>query len=703
MKLPRLTAILFFCALLVFNGIARARPATAPAPADGNDDRLTFLTLQLSSVEESIKALTAGMKAAGYKANVAAEKVEGYEKGNELMDRKGGAPVPWDKFYGKTAKSFRTWWDDPVKRPKQFDYIYRANNDQAAKAKDEVAAMGRQVDVMLARRRKLEAEQSVLWATISLEEIRNLEIAFHMLYRLKLKAAATQPAVSDAVADARVGVLRALVLFERTADHAASRTADLVGKDQDQAFTILKETIQAAQTAAQEGIFRATQATELNAADSQQVKDAMAIAKRMLSISKNMTEAYKLALEGDAAQDEPRKLTFRAQLQDSLLSFADSTAEMDSAIIKLSAAWNVKGEPGIDSPDELPADIALVSPATAPSLVTVPRPAGSPSDLPGATKPPGEKPVGPTVSPDSRGDEVQRFTGHGKAVMAVVFTSDGRALISGGADHTIRMWDVSSAKEIRRFDGHTSPISRFSLSADGKTLASGSRDHTARTWNVNTGEPLARFKHGREVESVALSSDGRFLIVGDFGGHPAAYDLLIGQKIDGFGGGEGGYAGAFSPSGRYAATGGEAGVSHIWDMRPPMRQIRQIKQQGQIKAMTFTPDEAYLITGGGPLAKGSSQYLAYLWDVSTGKEVRRFEGIGGEVRVILISPSGRTFLTASRDGMLRLWNVATGKLLTGIDTQGGSVWGASFSPDGRFVASGTDDGIIRLWRLPGTD
>src|SRR4051794_493428 len=76
------------------------RPAAAPATQpDPTSERLTFLTLRLSSAEESIKAINIALRVAGYKVAVAADKAEAADKGNELMDRKGGAPVPWDQFY----------------------------------------------------------------------------------------------------------------------------------------------------------------------------------------------------------------------------------------------------------------------------------------------------------------------------------------------------------------------------------------------------------------------------------------------------------------------------------------------------------------------------------------------------------------------------------------------------------------------------
>src|SRR2546421_11337165 len=159
-----------------------AGPGSAPATQRANlSDRLTFLTLQLSSTEESIKEINLALRGAGYKAAVAAERAADVEKGNELMDRKGGAPVPWDQFYGRTARGFIAPLppgtrvtikgkgqivyptNDPIRRPAQMDYIYRANNEQAAKARAEVAELGKKVDALLARRRQLEGEQSSLW------------------------------------------------------------------------------------------------------------------------------------------------------------------------------------------------------------------------------------------------------------------------------------------------------------------------------------------------------------------------------------------------------------------------------------------------------------------------------------------------------------------------------------------------------------
>jgi hypothetical protein len=382
--------ILALCGLVLgLSNVNAAGPATRPAAAapatqpDPTSERLTFLTLRLSSAEESIKAINTALRIAGYKVAVAADKAEAADKGNELMDRKGGAPVPWDQFYGKTARSFIaplppgiygvkvkgstdniTYpWNDPIRRPKQFDYLYRANSEQAAKAKQQVEAMGRKIDALLARRRQLEAEQVELWGTIALESVSNREIATRPLYRFQLKCDGGAKS-ADA---ARVEIIRAGVLFLRQVDRAAAQAADAITTDPQAALSAVRQNIQSADVALRESILKPTDAAALSPAETQQLKDLMAIAKRMQLLCKNVTEGYALALESDTANDELRKQAMRAQLQEALIGIADGAGELDQAIASLAAAWKIHPEIGVDSPDKLPAAAAITTPKTSPS------------------------------------------------------------------------------------------------------------------------------------------------------------------------------------------------------------------------------------------------------------------------------------------------------------------------------------------------
>ena len=94
-------------------------------------------------------------------------------------------------------------------------------------------------------------------------------------------------------------------------------------------------------------------------------------------------------------------------------------------------------------------------------------------------------------------------------VRCVLYTSDGRNLISCSDDKTIRYWDSSSGKCLRELIGHNNWIWEIALSPDGKTLVSGGEDNTVRVWDLETGKcHWIQEEHTNWVRSVAFSFDG---------------------------------------------------------------------------------------------------------------------------------------------------------------------------------------------------
>ena len=65
-------------------------------------------------------------------------------------------------------------------------------------------------------------------------------------------------------------------------------------------------------------------------------------------------------------------------------------------------------------------------------------------------------------------------------------------------------------------DGHTQPVTSVTLSPDGKHIVSGSGDQTIRVWDAETGEVVSQlFKgHTSFVTSIAFSPDGKRIVSG---------------------------------------------------------------------------------------------------------------------------------------------------------------------------------------------
>lgn len=107
---------------------------------------------------------------------------------------------------------------------------------------------------------------------------------------------------------------------------------------------------------------------------------------------------------------------------------------------------------------------------------------------------------------------------HTGAVYGVVYSADGRQVITAGQDGRVHCWDAASGRNVRSWAAHQNGVLALALSADGKTLASGGRDACVRIWDVATGKERRKLTGLiGDVEGLALSSDGRTLAASSSG------------------------------------------------------------------------------------------------------------------------------------------------------------------------------------------
>jgi WD40 repeat protein len=82
------------------------------------------------------------------------------------------------------------------------------------------------------------------------------------------------------------------------------------------------------------------------------------------------------------------------------------------------------------------------------------------------------------------GDRITTLRGHVGGVNAVVFGPGGDTVVTGGSDGAVRLWDAVSGEPVMDLKGQTGPVLALALRDDG-TLVSVGADHSIRSWDLS--------------------------------------------------------------------------------------------------------------------------------------------------------------------------------------------------------------------------
>jgi WD40 repeat protein len=255
---------------------------------------------------------------------------------------------------------------------------------------------------------------------------------------------------------------------------------------------------------------------------------------------------------------------------------------------------------------------------------------------------------------------------HTRGVYSVAFSPNGRRFASGSRDKTILVWHALTGKVVAGpFKGHTFPIRSLCFSPDGKRIASGSVDNTVRIWDAQTGNPLAGPLSGHTdwVISVAFSGDGALIASGSDDQTVRVWDAISGRLVLGplRGHNYSVYFVAFSPDSKRIVSASLFGNVCVWNADTGARVSGpSLRHAEGALAVVFAPKSSYCAVspGGRWIAAYTNIFrrTVRVWDSKTGQVMasESLEGHTNYINSITFSPDGRRVLTASYDKTIRV-------------------------------------------------
>ena len=245
----------------------------------------------------------------------------------------------------------------------------------------------------------------------------------------------------------------------------------------------------------------------------------------------------------------------------------------------------------------------------------------------------------------------------------MAFLGDGKRAVTASDDKTAILWDLATRSPIRQFNGHGAKVMAVAVSADGALLATGGWDHTLRIWDVTTGEARHVIEQPSNVNAVAFTPDGKTVLAGAHDGGIRVWSTETGGFLGRMKGHDWGVTQiAVSPDGRRALSSSTDATIRLWDIAGGS-EIRQLKRYDvPVFDVAFAPD------GKTALSAGRDGYVVH-WDLASGKPIREISAHDAPVWSVAFSPDGRFAVSASSDERVRIWHLATGDQI-GIEDEG---------------------------------
>ncbi|CUG89220.1 WD40 repeat-containing protein, putative [Bodo saltans] len=253
---------------------------------------------------------------------------------------------------------------------------------------------------------------------------------------------------------------------------------------------------------------------------------------------------------------------------------------------------------------------------------------------------------------------------------SIVFTKDGRSIVSGWSDGKVRAFGPQSGKLIyaindahklqgmKRISGSHAGVTAVCVDNSNQRIITGGADSQVRVWRIS----------GQAFTMEASMKE-----------HKATINAI-----------------SINSSDTECVSASDDGSCIVWDLKRFMRR-NIMYAQTYFKSASYFFDESQLLTSG------SDRKVTY-WDAVDCSAIREIEASKtGEINGLDISADGTFFATGGGDRIVKIWGYDDGTCAAIGLGHSTNISKVKIAPDGKRVVSVSEEGAVMVWRVPELD
>ena len=279
-------------------------------------------------------------------------------------------------------------------------------------------------------------------------------------------------------------------------------------------------------------------------------------------------------------------------------------------------------------------------------------------------------------------NSVVNLVGHDGVVADVDWSSDGKYILSGSGDKTVRVWDVSTEREVKQWK-YSDGVLSVAWSPDATRIAASS-DTKVFVWNLDDKTPpLQLIGHKDTVWSVEWSPDGTRLLTGGDDTILRIWDTQSGLLLQTLVGQYSVVRGSWSPKGNNIFSTAD-GIGRLWKEKPEAA-IREVSHSNKVTSINWG-------NRNGLVVSADQSGEVFIWEALSGLKLHQLSH-PHPVCYVAWSPDDTEILSADEQGYVRIWNTTSWQITREWRTYAGCP--IAWSPQNRMIATGGD--TARIW------